>query len=66
VEAETNQDVVEKMVQERYHEWILRQFRTIRCPFCGTVMYEPTPFIIPGGADRSHPSQWRKDYDHNV
>ena len=69
METKTNKNEVEAVVQERYHEWILRQmrrYRMIKCPDCGVVMYEPNSLIIPGGEDRTHPSQWRKDYDSNV
>ena len=69
METQTNTNEVETVVQEHYHEWILRQmreFRMMKCPACGVVMYIPRRFIIPGGEDRTHPSQWRKDYDSNV
>ena len=92
METQTNKNEVEAVVQEHYHEWILRQMRKyrmvkcphcgvvrtydwilqqyrrmVKCPHCGVIMYDPHFIIIPGGADRTHPSQWRKDYaDDNL
>lgn len=50
MEAQTSENEVEAVVQERYYEWILRQMRTyrmVKCNHCGLVMYRPPRFIIP-------------------